>query len=88
MILKEFNRKDISVSNKDKHVLTFWFEHASVCIGSLGREVTAGEVGRHVGQTTVTARKYLNRLVSEGALISHRVVFKNGTEGVVYGHIE
>ena len=76
------------MTTKDKHVLTFWYNAASACIGAMGRHVSAGEVARHVGQTTPTAKKYLNRLVGEGALSSDRVIFKNKTEGVAYGHVE
>jgi len=76
------------VTTKERHVLTFWFDAVSTCINVLNREVSAGEVARHVGQTTPTAKRYLKRLVGEGAITSSKVMFKNGTEGMVYGHID
>lgn len=88
MIVKTFNRKGIIVTTKDRHVLEFWYSHLSACIGATGRTVSAGEVARHVGQSIGTAKKYLNRLVGEGAIASYPVEFKNGVVGVHYGHIE
>lgn len=76
------------MTNKDRHVLEFWYNKMSDVIAVKGREVTVGEVARHVGQSRVTAQKYLNRLVSEKAINSTDVVFKNGTTGKVYSHVE
>jgi len=69
------------------HVLKFWHMQCADVLIKLNRQVTAGEVARHCGQSVATAKKYLNRLVKEGALHGETVVFKNGTKGTVYQHV-
>lgn len=76
------------MTTKDRHVLTFWFDKASDVLAAKGRDVTIGEVSKHVGQSRATAKKYLARLANEGALTGTKVIFKNGTEGLVYRHVD
>lgn len=87
MIHSSNDSQELIVSTKERHVLGLWFNAASDCIAVLNREITCGDVARHMGQSRNTAKKYLNRLVGEGALVSKKVVFKNGTEGLAYEHI-
>jgi predicted ArsR family transcriptional regulator len=75
------------VTTKDVHVLSFWHEKMSACTLHYCRSVSAGEVARYVGQSTATAKRYLNRLVGEGAIASEDVIFKNGVKGTVYNAV-
>lgn len=52
------------VSTKELHVLDFWRKHLIALYKERGA-VSAGELGRKVGQARSTAKKYLDRLVSE-----------------------
>lgn len=87
MIASSNDSEELTVTNKEVHVLHFWLSKASDCIAETHREVTVGEVARFVGQSRATAKKYLERLVKEGALSARDVTFKNGTVGKVYEHV-
>jgi DNA-binding MarR family transcriptional regulator len=57
-------RELTNMSTKDFHVLNFWRAALIACYKEHGA-VSAGQVARHVGQARSTAKKYLDRLVSE-----------------------
>jgi len=72
------------MSTKELHVLQFWLRAAKKCFVDLGA-VSAGQVGKYVGQSRKTAKKYLDRLVSEGALWSVQEPARNGVMATLYG---
>jgi len=49
--------------------------------------LTAGEMGRQMGVTRQTAKKYMLHLVGEGYLTPHLYTEKNGVVGVRY-HVD
>lgn len=53
-----------AVSTKELHVLDFW-RKALIRLYKEKGEVSAGEVGKSVGQARSTAKKYLDRLKAE-----------------------
>jgi response regulator of citrate/malate metabolism len=72
------------MTNKDKHVLTFWYVKLTEMLHLNPRGVTAGAVGRYVGQSRNTAKRYIDKLVSEGVVSSYNATFINQTIGTVY----
>jgi len=69
---------------KDKHVLTFWFSKLEHLTASKGEPVSSGELARYVGQSRSTAKKYILRLMGEGAVVSFQVRYPNGLLGQIY----
>jgi len=72
------------MSTKELHVLQFWLRATKKCFIDNGA-VSAGQVGKYVGQSRTTAKKYLDRLVFEGALWVIEEPARNGVMGKVYG---
>jgi predicted ArsR family transcriptional regulator len=65
------------VSTKTLHILKFWRKALiAVCKGKAA--ATAGEVGKSVGQSRNTAKKYLDLLVKEGVVDVFDGVHING----------
>lgn len=72
------------MTTKDKHVLTFWYTKLSELNAEQGKSVSAGALAVYVGQARPTAKKYLMRLVGEGAAIAEISVHKNGVDKITY----
>lgn len=72
------------MTTKDRHVLNFWYAKLSEIDGNGKTAVSSGELARYVGMNIGTAKRYLNRLVGEGAVVFTTVTFPNGTEGKKY----
>jgi len=81
------------MTKKERHLLSMWY---TACIKTQAQRVTdgesdpaptAGEMGRVMGVTRQTAKKYLLRLVGEGYLTPHLYTEKNGVVGVRY-HVD
>lgn len=72
------------MTNKEAHVLTFWHQKLWDCNQAEARYVSAGEVARHVGQSTETAKKYLRRLVKEGGAVTAKRQHPNKLKYDVY----
>jgi len=75
---------------KEHHLLSMWY---TACIkvqaerltdGKQDPAPTAGEMGRVMGVSRQTAKKYMLRLVGEGYLAPHEYTEKNGVVGVRY----
>lgn len=66
-----------NVSTKDRFVLNFWRGALIACYKEKGA-VTAGQLGKWVGQSRTTARKYLDRLVAEKCVGFEECVWVNG----------
>jgi len=75
---------------KERHLLAMWYatavklQSANQEAGMVDPAVTAGAVGRAMGMTRQTAKKYLLRLVKEGYLTPHLYTERNGIVGVRY----
>src|SRR3972149_5115476 len=67
------------MSNKDRHVLDFWWRKLCDLNNEKGAGVTAGELARSVGQSRNTAEKYLKRLKKENGASVTRI--KRGSGG-------
>lgn len=80
-------QKEAVVSTKERHILQFWYTKLSELECDQGGAVSSGELARYVGQSIGTAKRYLNRLVGEGAAGYTTVVFPNGVEGKKYNAI-
>jgi len=81
------------MSTKERHLLAMWYATA-VKLQSINKEAgkvdpapTAGQVGRAMGMTRQTAKKYLSRLVMEGYVTPHEYIEKNGVSGTRY-HVD
>lgn len=72
------------MTTKDKHVLTFWYQAFMRELSEKNAAISAGHMARAQGQSINTAKKYLKRLVGEGALIETDHVFPNGVLGKLY----
>jgi len=72
------------MSTKDRHILNFWYAKLAEIDGNGKTAVSSGELARYVGMNIGTAKRYLNRLVGEGAVAYTTVVFPNGVEGKKY----
>ena len=76
--------KELNMTKKDKHILTFWYNQLFDLQTEEGRPVTAGELGRSVGQSRNTAARYLNRLSGENVVERVERQFPNKSVGCVY----
>jgi len=78
---------------KERHLLAMWYAMAvklqsiNEKAGNIDPAPTAGEVGRAMGMTRQTAKKYLLRLVGEGYITPHEYLEKNGVSGTRY-HVD
>jgi len=72
------------MTTKDKHILTFWYTKLAELNAEKGGSVSAGALAEYVGQARPTAKKYLSRLVGEGAATSAKSPHKNGVEKTTY----
>jgi response regulator of citrate/malate metabolism len=75
------------MSTKERFVLEFW-RKALITLYKERGDVSAGEVGRFVGQARSTAKKYLDRLVSEKCVSVKQGPAKNGVIGNYYAPIK
>jgi len=72
------------MTNKDKHVLGFWYGKLIELVTIEQEPVSSGQLARHVGQSRSTAKKYLLRLVGEGHVERFQTRYPNGLLGDVY----
>lgn len=72
------------MTTKDRHVLTFWYQAFMRELSEHNKALSAGHMARAQGQATNTAKRYLKRLVGEGALVELDRQFPNGVWGKVY----
>jgi len=75
------------MSTKELHILNFW-RRALIELYKKRGVVTAGQLGKHVGQSRTTAKKYLDRLVGEGCVGFEEVPWKNGVMSRNYGPVK
>lgn len=69
---------------KEAHSIYYWSRQLKKLNVETGRAVTAGELARAVGQSTNTAKKWLNRAVGARMAVSMEWTFPNGTKGMIY----
>lgn len=72
------------MTTKDKHVLTFWYQAFIRELSEANSAISAGRLARSQGQAVNTAKRYLKRLVGEGAIIEVDHVYPNGVKGKLY----
>lgn len=85
MMIPEDDYQELTgMSTKEFHVLSFWRKALIECYTQRGA-CSAGEVGRYVGQSRTTAKKYLDRLVGEKIAWFEEVPWKNGVMSKIYG---
>lgn len=88
MMMEETDYQELTnMSTKDRFVLEFW-RKALITLYKERGEVSAGEVGRFVGQARSTAKKYMDRLVSEKCLYVVERPARNGVMSFYYGPIK
>ena len=75
------------MSTKELHVLKFW-HRALIEIYKKRGVVTAGQLGKSVGQSRTTAKKYLERLVAEKCVWYEDVPWTNGVMSRHYGPVK
>lgn len=75
------------MSIKELHVLKFW-QSALIRLFKTQGKATAGEVGRSVGQSRKTAKKYLDRLCAEKVVEQKAGPWKNGVMATFYEPIK
>lgn len=86
--MEDFNYRELpDMSTKDRFVLEFW-RKALIQIYKEKGEVSAGEVGRFVGQARSTAKKYLDRLVVEKCVATREVPYNSKVNMNVYAPIK
>lgn len=71
------------MSTKKLHILKFW-RKALIAITKDTPTASAGEVGKSVGQSRNTAKKYLTMLVQEGVVGWQEHEYKNGMPMIRY----
>lgn len=71
------------MSTKELYVLNFWRRALIECYKNKGA-VSAGTLGKWVGQSRTTAKKYLDRLVVEKCVGYEETVWINGVMSKVY----
>lgn len=75
------------MSTKEFHTTRLYVSHLRRLSRQIGRAVSAGEVAKYAGVSRTTARKYLEKAVSEGLAQSVQGECKNGmlATGYLFG---
>ena len=72
------------MSTKERAILDFWFRAVWSCNQRDNNHVSAARVGDSVGMARNTAKKYLERMIEEGAVEKISVRGKNRQEAFLY----
>lgn len=72
------------MTTKEKSVLDFWFRALWACNQRANNHVSASAVGESVGMARNTAKKYLTRMIEEGAVEKISTRGKNRQEAFLY----
>lgn len=75
------------MSTKELHVLKFW-QAALIRVFKKQGAATAGQVGKEVGQSRKTAKKYLDRLIAEDVVEGKEKPWQNGVMATFYAPIQ
>lgn len=76
--MEEIDYQELTnMSTKEYHVLNFWRAALIACYKEKGA-VSAGQVGKWVGQSRTTAKKYLDKLVAEQCAAYEEVPYNSG----------
>ena len=79
-------RNEATMSTKELHVLKFW-QAALIRVFKKQGKATAGQVGREVGQSRKTAKKYLDRLIAEEVVEGVQAPWQNGVMTTFYSPV-
>lgn len=72
------------MSTKERALLDFWFRATWSCNQRDNNHVSAARVGESVGHSRNTAKKYLERMIEEGAVEKISTIGKNKQEAFLY----
>lgn len=72
------------MSNKEAAQLDFWYRAVWSCNQRENNHVSAAAVGESVGMARNTAKKYLDRMIEEGAVEKISVRGRNKQEAFLY----
>lgn len=72
------------MSTKKRHLYDkAWHELRTLC-EDCGAYVSAGQFARHFGIARSTAKRWLDEMLSEGAIVSIKTIANNGIETTCY----